>query len=345
MALFRTPLHTPSPYTLLLWTVFGGLAASFTSAIYFLASTFSFTRSIVLNIFGLTTATCGCENIFAWGAHPYLYSALLFISAGIILVMLRIASNIVFSLLHTKKYLHTYSIERKLDIHGTRVLLSKRRGHATELFAFTTGILKPHVYISSALWNQSTPAQRRAVIAHENGHIRKLHVPKKLIIQACISALPMTSALKKTLSSALEITHETLADQYALHTCSQTDLLSPCVNIAQQYNAQTSALIASFSPIEYRMQTLMGLSPKIQVFSTLKLLGISLILFTTAALCLIATALPQKALAASAQEPGVTIACIQAQERAANIIQSKNISNLLERSQTQSRDGAALCTQ
>lgn len=50
-------------------------------------------------------------------------------------------------------------------------------------FAFTGGVMRPRIYVSTVLWEHLSPREREAVLAHERAHVRRGDVWKRLLLE------------------------------------------------------------------------------------------------------------------------------------------------------------------
>lgn len=91
------------------------------------------------------------------------------------------------------------------------------------LFAFTRGVLRPTVIISSGLLSQLTPEEIRAVLAHEAYHVRQRDPLRTLVVLALSRALFFVPLLQG-LASAYRVEKEIEADRWALGHASASAL-------------------------------------------------------------------------------------------------------------------------
>ncbi|GAB3235513.1 hypothetical protein GCM10027447_33220 [Glycomyces halotolerans] len=101
----------------------------------------------------------------------------------------------------------------------------------TEEFAFTVGVLRPRVVVSSRMAAALSDAELRAVLAHEASHTRRLD-PLRALAAKVAAAHLWFAPVAKGLRSRAESEHELAADRYAVDRCGRAALASALLRAA-----------------------------------------------------------------------------------------------------------------
>lgn len=129
------------------------------------------------------------------------------------------------------------------------------------LFVFSSGLLRPHAFISSRLMEQLSAKQLEVVLAHEQAHCQRRDVLRRLFLSlAGLFHLPGT---RRQLLADLELAHEQICDVAAVQKIGDRFFVAETiVDIARKLNTplpvQDIGVIAfNGSHIDIRIQQLL----------------------------------------------------------------------------------------
>lgn len=220
-----------------LWLAVVALAAS---SVYFLWVALPHLEAILRGT--NVSAVCGCETAFAWTNQPWLNGTMIVLGLMSALVLARLLVAPLWQLLRTARFVRLLPVVQTRIVEGIPVVLVDVRAD----LLFTTGIMRPRIYMSTQVNERFTAEERHAALLHEVGHIRAHHVVKRLLL----------AGLPKQLAAAVHLAHELAADRYALTRTHRTHVLSALTTFCENSLSPSGAV--AFSSTEKRLQALMG---------------------------------------------------------------------------------------
>lgn len=117
-----------------------------------------------------------------------------------------------------------------------------------EQLAITVGLCRPYVVLSRGLITAVSPAELRAIVAHERAHVRRRD-PLRLLTGRVLAAhlwfVPLAGDLRNRASRAYELT----ADRHAVHSCGRAAVVGALLRVATT-PGMVSAVAAQFSTPE-----------------------------------------------------------------------------------------------
>lgn len=183
-----------------------------------------------------------------WSAHKWLFilavSAAAFGLAGIFNVL-------VFCIRYSRQHLRLAQLAN----------CATTSPHA---FAFTYGLLRPRVVLSSGLQRALTEPETRAVFLHEQAHVRRRD-PLRRFIPGLISAFFFYFPVLKDLALSCREHHEIFADLQAIRGGARVaDLADSIGKVKMVFDAQAVAagFACSYSPTVARLEMLVSSGPK-----------------------------------------------------------------------------------
>lgn len=111
-------------------------------------------------------------------------------------------------------------------------------------YAFSIGILFPHIVVSRALRRLVTPTQFRAAVAHEVAHVRARDALWRVL--ARLSSFLLWRPLRQQLFSLLVLAQEKRADQYAARAIGSAALVADALLVLSRHHSR--AVSATFVP-------------------------------------------------------------------------------------------------
>ncbi len=213
---------------------------------------------------GSVCAQCFFTMHTFFTALPWLCIVILFV--GISLAVRRAFSMVSWNyrLIHpltplpVKNHPQLRKILSHTPLNGQLVLFE----NSTLRYAFTSGILKPKIYLSTGLCSYLTTKELLAVAAHE-AHHTKDKAPLKLFIARVFHALNFFLPINSYLLNGYVAASEMAADDAALHTSGEPiELASALVKLSRHNNVDTRSAAALFSKetavVEERLRRLLS---------------------------------------------------------------------------------------
>lgn len=176
---------------------------------------------------------------------------------GIVLAFIQILR---FTLSHKqliKKHQDTNMLSQKLN----RVMQKHNLQHIpfvvsseNKLTAYTTGLIRPTIVISSSLISKLSFSQLEAVVLHELYHVKKRHI-FWLLFARVVSSLLFFVPLTGYLAQQLKVEFELAADSYVVRKQKTSEHICGCLAFNLQYANAGMPQVAT-SPIEKRIESL-----------------------------------------------------------------------------------------
>ena len=146
----------------------------------------------------------------------------------------------------------------RVPLNGQLVLFENSKLH----YAFTSGVLKPKIYLSTGLCSHLTTKELLAVAAHEAYHTKD-KAPLKLFIARIFHALNFFLPINSYLLNGYIAASEMAADDAAVHIIGEPlELASALVKLSRHDNMNTLSLAALFSKgtaaVEDRLRRLLS---------------------------------------------------------------------------------------
>lgn len=153
------------------------------------------------------------------------------------------------------------SRQRKKRLLKTPLLLADRQPDNSFILptqiplAFSFGLLKPHTYLSSGLYNQLKQDQLNAVKLHEDHHCRRKDNLRKLIVSALLGG---AHRLSKPLLSDLDLLTEIICDDHAAQQVGSLSVAEALLTMAKVKHQYRDASYFAGEHIEMRIQYLVA---------------------------------------------------------------------------------------
>ncbi len=139
----------------------------------------------------------------SWASQPWAVATVAMAGTWMLVAVARRLTGV----LHARRALHR--IERLARPVDAGVLVAP----AATRFCFTAGMLRPRIFISSAAWQALDRDQRRAVVAHEQAHIRGGDLGRRALLG--LAALAGAPLLAGRMLALWDRATERLCDQQA----------------------------------------------------------------------------------------------------------------------------------
>ena len=157
-----------------------------------------------------------------------------------------------------ENHLRVKKILSRVRLKGQLVLFENNKLH----YAFTSGVMKPKIYLSTGLCAYLTTKELLAVAVHEAHHIKD-RAPLKLFIARIFHALNFFLPINSYLLNGYVAASEMAADDAALHISGEPlELASALVKLSQHDTIGTLSMAALFSKgtatVEDRLQRLLS---------------------------------------------------------------------------------------
>ena len=159
--------------------------------------------------------------------------------------------------LNTKKTTSIENYKSKLDTLLLKHNIQQdvfRIVESNKLIAYTFGIFKPKIIISSLLLEKLTPNQLEAVILHEEFHIKNWHT-MWLLITRMISSFFFFIPIIRYLYNQIKVEFEVTADAYVESIQKTNRYLRQAIVLNLEYKTNSFTYFSS-SPIEKRIEYL-----------------------------------------------------------------------------------------
>ncbi len=146
----------------------------------------------------------------------------------------------------------------RIPLNGQLVLFENNK----LCYAFTSGVLKPNIYLSTGLCSYLTTKELLSVAVHEAYHTKD-KAPLKLFIARMFHALNFFLPINSYLLNGYITASELAADDAALHTSGEPlELASALVKLSKHNNLNTRSPVALFfkgtAIVEDRLQRLLA---------------------------------------------------------------------------------------
>ncbi len=154
--------------------------------------------------------------------------------------------------------------------------------NSTHLSAFTAGYLFPKIYLSKALYFQSTSSELKAIVLHEQTH-QINHDPLKGLIISFFNAITPYYPGKKSIFNHYALLVETTADEVAKTILNSNRPLLTALQKMLLSNSQLSIIASYFSATSVRLVSLIKnetLDSRRVVAGNIAIMALILILFT-----------------------------------------------------------------
>ena len=141
--------------------------------------------------------------------------------------------------------------------------------------AFCAGLLRPRVFLSATARDRLSPAELRAVLAHEGHHVRRRDPLRLLVARILADALFFLPALRRLERRYAELT-ELAADEAAVRAAGSAALASALLKLgARDHSDATVALAPERVDHLCGAPTRWRLEPRVLALSILAVTGIS----------------------------------------------------------------------
>lgn len=217
---------------------------------------FSFiTKSLLGNIQTL----CGCQIPVSFTSHPYIITGLFILAIGLLATILSFIIKSIRIYIKTSHFIKKYTarenfISTKLNNIAQQINLIGKiiEIQTKEPMVFCYGFFNPRVCISSAVVNSLSYHELKAVLLHEQHHL-KMYEPIKLLLVKIISNALFFIPGIKNLSRQYAVFSELAADETATDNFKNKAPLAQALNkiLAQKENVliQKGLAISFFSQI------------------------------------------------------------------------------------------------
>lgn len=245
-------------------------------------------KSLLENI----QTVCGCQAPVSFTSHPYIITGLFILAVGLLTVILSFIIKSIRIYIKTSRFIKKYTARKNLasaklnhitqQINLDGKVIEIQSGEPT---VFCYGFINPRICISSAVVNSLSGQELKAVLLHEQHHL-KVYEPIKLLLVKIISNALFFIPGIKNLTRQYAVFSELAADETATDNFKNKVPLAQALNkiLAQKENRliQKGLAISFFSQIiEERVNKLVDNNyiPRlnfgfIKMFSSLAVLGV-----------------------------------------------------------------------
>ena len=247
---------------------------------------------VIKSLWGGVQTVCGCQISVSFTNHPYIITGLFILAIGLLTAIFSFIIKSVLIYLKTSRFIKKYTTRKnaaseKLKHIAQQINLSGKviEIQIAEPTVFCYGFINPRICISSAVVNLLSGNELKAVLLHEQHHL-KVYEPIKLFLVKIISNALFFIPGIKNLAKQYVVFSELAADETATDNFKNKVSLAQALNkiLAQKENMliQKGLAISFFSQIiEERVNKLVdnNYSPKpkfgfIKLFSSVAVLGI-----------------------------------------------------------------------
>ena len=132
--------------------------------------------------------------------------------------------------------------------------------NTTRPLSFTLGILHPRVYVSTALLEELTPQERKAMLAHEAAHIRRRDGLWNMVLSVAYQLLPVPggAALCRDWKRAAERACDAAAAKHIGNPCDVASALVVAARLVTLQSAPGVSHFANGDDIEGRVEELLA---------------------------------------------------------------------------------------
>lgn len=175
------------------------------------------------SILGKLETICGCPNHFTFLNHPWLFTSIIIAGFGLI-TFLGFAVVKIFKLKKTtNKFVSQCLKNKKPDLSTKLKVVAKELNlenriieiNDHKLLVFCFGNIKPKICISSAFIKKLNQTELKAVLLHEQNHLR-IYDPARLFIINIITKVLFIIPGLKTLAKKYFVLSELNSDQWAI---------------------------------------------------------------------------------------------------------------------------------
>ncbi len=247
---------------------------------------------IIKSLLGDIQTVCGCQAPVSFTNHPYVITGLFILAVGLLTAILSFIVKSVRIYLKTNRFIKKYTAKKnlaseKLNHIAQQINLTGKvmEIQTNEPTVFCYGFINPRICISSAVVNSLSHNELKAVLLHEQHHL-KVYEPIKLFLIKIISNALFFIPGIKNLTKQYAVFSELAADETATDNFKNKAPLAQALNkiLAQKENAliQKGLAISFFSQIiEERVNRLVDNNyiPSVKfgffkLFSSIAVLGV-----------------------------------------------------------------------
>ncbi len=247
---------------------------------------------IIKSLLGNIQTVCGCQAPVSFANHPYVITGLFILAIGLLTAILSFIVKAVSIYYKTKRFIKKYikhdqinstklnHITQQINLNGKVIEIQTE-----EPMVFCYGFINPRICISSAIVNSLSGNELKAVLLHEQHHL-KVYEPIKLLLVKIISNALFFIPGIKSLTKQYAVFSELAADETATDNFKNKVPLAQALNkiLAQKENMliQKGLAISFFSEIiEERVNKLVDNNyiPRlkfgfVKMFSSLAVFGV-----------------------------------------------------------------------
>ncbi|MEK9183773.1 MAG: M56 family metallopeptidase, partial [Patescibacteria group bacterium] len=214
---------------------------------------------IIKSLLGGIQTICGCQIPVSFTNHPYVITGLFILAVGLLTAILSFIFKSVRIYIKTSRFIKKYTgrsrlISTKLNDTSQQINLSGKviEIQTEEPAVFCYGFFNPRICISSAIVNSLSSLELKAVLLHEQHHL-KVYEPIKLLLVKIISTALFFIPGIKNLTRQYAVFSELAADEAATDNFKNKAPLAQALNkiLAQKENMliQKGLAISFFSQV------------------------------------------------------------------------------------------------
>jgi len=214
---------------------------------------------IVKSIIGGAQTICGCQAAVSFTNHPYIITGLFVLAVGLLTAILSFTIKSTRIYIKTNRFIKKYtarnrSISKKLNHITQQINLTNKvtEIQTEEPMVFCYGFINPRICISSTIVNSLSCSELKAVLLHEQHHL-KVYEPIKLLLVKIISNALFFIPGIKNLTKQYAVFSELAADETATNNFQNKVPLAQALDkiLAQKENIliQKGLAISFFSQI------------------------------------------------------------------------------------------------
>ncbi len=247
---------------------------------------------IVKSLLGDIQTACGCQAPVTFSNHPYTITGLFILAVGLLTIILSFIIKSARIYIKTGGFIKKYTarkhfasakltqLAKQINLNGKVIEID-----TAEPMVFCYGFINPRICISAAIVNSLSHQELKAVLLHEQHHL-KVHEPIKLLLVKIISNALFFIPGIKSLTKQYAVFSELAADETATNNFQNKVPLAQALNkiLAQKENLaiQKGLAISFFSQIiEERVNKLVdnNYTPSlkfgfVKIFSSIAVFGI-----------------------------------------------------------------------
>lgn len=214
---------------------------------------------IIKSLLGNVQTICGCQASVSFTNHPYIITGLFILAVGLLTAILSFTIKSIRIYIKTSRFIKNYttrhhSMSKKLNHIAQQINLSSKviEIQTEEPVVFCYGFVNPRICISSVIVNSLSCNELKAVLLHEQHHL-KVYEPIKLLLVKIISNALFFIPGIKSLTKQYAVFSELAADETATDNFKNKVPLAQALNkiLAQKENMliQKGLAISFFSQI------------------------------------------------------------------------------------------------